>query len=244
MLSTNGCYLFEDNQIVVVNDRPNHGFQVAEPTMLRYSHPLLGEVLVMVSPSRYRSHNEEIRYYDSNGGLIRLEGKDQPYQAINAVLQANRIMAFRWFECTTRELEGMQPWVADILQKWGALQGAPHGISRGDLTEIEIEVHNYPTLDDGKIDFTATANVSIDQIPWYSKEFHAASYLSGWGAKNQVIAITEDGEEVDLILYFSPDRATFYGSPQMEFGDRDHRSGHPRRVARAARKLEVVSANA
>jgi hypothetical protein len=242
MLSSNGAFIYDDKSITVINDRQNFGFQVAEPTLMRYEHPFLGSVLLEVSTFKGR---KEVRYYNLPIGagkkedlLINLE-RDPRYNLINEAMSATKWMPFRWYEYECESIARVQQHVPDIFQKWGELQNNGYQKPDAGVSTIEIDVKNYPTAGGDKISFVATAEVESGKIPWYSAEFHAASYCNGWGAK-PITARTTDGQEIDLTVYFSPDRRTFYGIPRLEYGDKNPLTDRRRRVANPPRKLATA----
>lgn len=220
MLNYNGTLKLGVNHSEVVNERP--GYVKAVPTMIKYNHPVLGIVLVKVLKAKFQ-HGREIQYYNLEGEIIRL-----PFSYFGTELAKLRLCDFRWSEYKVESLD--QPWFEDILQKWDDLQGQEPLWFEG-KTEIQIQVSNYPTASGDTCSFVAYATLESKELPFYNPEFPHYP-----GQKNNVVGITPCGQEVDLVVYFCPEKATYWGSRRTECGDY---FGEIRRVAAPARPLNV-----
>jgi hypothetical protein len=250
MRSENGCLWLGENTQIVWSDRLNHGFQKAVPTKLPFDHPLLGKVLVTVINTNY-AHGREMYYEDNNNdgnsrNLVKWRGSEHinledscVYKPINNILASKKHCLFRSCEWKLTGYDIDQPWFDEILAAWDKLQGKDPVMYKGS-SRIKIWVKGYPCTDGTEVDLWAWADLESSQIPWYQEEFSAASNSIGWGANNKIVATTENGQEIDVAVFFSPENETFQGYDRFQYGDPDPRTGRPRRIAAQARLLKKL----
>jgi hypothetical protein len=214
IISDNGSLLIGNGITEVIADRKLAGYAKAVENRIRVSHPLLGEVTAKV---HFEYKIPEVRYF--------------PLNEENVIdLKTHSGFLHRWCEWHD-EHNSPRPWCVEFVQKWICFhQKQIPELILPEAVEIRILVERYPTISGGElVNFWAAARLPRTSLPWYNEDFPHAN-----GSKNCVVAFTEDGQEIDLCVYFSPDQETYRGYPQNQTGIY---FGDTIRVARPPRQL-------
>lgn len=216
-ISDNGALIVQDNVTVVRADRLRSGYAQAVPTRLAVDHPILGRV---TAKCHFEYQTPEIRYFPVNGEDV-IDLNTYPKQ-----------FKHRW--CEWHSEKEHRPWCLEIVEAWKVLNRTMELVAPltwSETVPMRILVDNYPTVNgEDRKDFWAIAQMPHSKLPWYNEDFPHAD-----GSINCVVAVTEDdGQEVDLCVYFAPDSETYEGYPRHQTGTY---FGDTRRIAAPPRPL-------